>query len=93
MWNVDTHLCGNILFSSSAVAQILTTFDVFYSPQAQARFEVYGTRGTIAVPDPDTFGGPMLLLRRRTRPRPQRPTRRFSARPCRTSTRVIRRSR
>ena len=61
--DVDTHLCANILFSSGAVAQILTTFDVFYSPQAQARFEVYGTRGTIAVPDPNTFGGPVLLLR------------------------------
>ena len=61
--DVDTHLCGNILFSNGAVAQILTTFDVFYSPQAQARFEVYGTRGTIAVPDPNTFGGPVLLLR------------------------------
>lgn len=61
--DVDTHLCGNILFSSGAVAQILTTFDVHYSSQAQARFEVYGTKGTLIVPDPNTFGGPVLLLR------------------------------
>ena len=61
--DVDTYLTGNILFSSGAIAQIFTTFDVYYGPSAQARFEVYGTRGTLVVPDPNTFGGPVLLLR------------------------------
>lgn len=59
--DVDTHLAGNILFSSGAVAQIITTFDVHYT--GMARFEVYGTKGTLIVPDPNTFGGPVLLLR------------------------------
>jgi len=59
--DVDTYLSGNILFSSGAIAQIFTTFDVHYS--SQARFEVYGTKGTIVVPDPNTFGGPILLYR------------------------------
>ena len=61
--DVDTYLAGNILFSSGAIAQVFTTFDVYYAPSAQARFEVYGTRGTLVVPDPNTFGGPLLLLR------------------------------
>ena len=61
--DVDTYLTGNILFSSGAIAQIFTTFDVYYSRNASARFEVYGTKGTIVVPDPNTFGGPVLLLR------------------------------
>lgn len=61
--DVDTYLAGNILFSSGAIAQVFTTFDVYYAPAAQARFEVYGTRGTLVVPDPNTFGGPLLLLR------------------------------
>jgi len=59
--DVDTHLTGSILFSSGAIAQICTTFDVHYT--GQARFEVYGTRGTLVVPDPNCFGGPILLLR------------------------------
>lgn len=59
--DVDTHLTGSILFSSGAIAQICTSFDVYYTDQA--RFEVYGTRGTLVVPDPNTFGGPVLLLR------------------------------
>ncbi|MGI5958666.1 MAG: Gfo/Idh/MocA family protein [Massiliimalia sp.] len=61
--DVDTYLAGNILFTNGAIAQIFTTFDVYYSPFGQARFEVYGTEGTLIVPDPNTFGGPVLLLR------------------------------
>lgn len=59
--DVDTWLSGNIEFQSGAVAQVFTTFDVYYT--AQARFEVYGTKGSLMVPDPNTFGGPVLLLR------------------------------
>lgn len=59
----DTYLAGTILFSSGAIAQLFTTFDVYYAPGASARFEVYGTKGTMVVPDPNTFGGPVLVLR------------------------------
>ena len=59
--DVDTYLSGNILFSNGAIAQLFTTFDVYYTQQA--RFEVYGTKGSLVVPDPNTFGGPVLLLR------------------------------
>ena len=59
--DVDTYLSGNILFESGAVAQLFTTFDVYYTQQS--RFEVYGTKGTLVVPDPNTFGGPVLLFR------------------------------
>lgn len=61
--DIDTHLTGSIAFANGAVAQICTTFDVHYAPGAQCRFELYGTRGTICVPDPNTFGGPVLLMR------------------------------
>jgi predicted dehydrogenase len=60
--DVDTHLAGMIEFTSGAIAQIITTFDVHYT--SQARFELYGTDGTIIVPDPNTFGGPILLFRK-----------------------------
>ena len=59
--DVDTHLAGCIEFSSGAIVQIITTFDVHYS--GQAKFEIYGTEGTLVVPDPNTFGGNVLLLR------------------------------
>ena len=60
--DVDTHLTGNIEFANGAIATIVTTFDAHYT--SQARFEVYGTEGTLVVPDPNTFGGPVLLFRR-----------------------------
>ena len=59
--DIDTYLAGNILFSSGAIASIFTTFDVHYTNQS--RFEVYGTKGTLVVPDPNIFGGPILLYR------------------------------
>lgn len=59
--DVDTYLAGNLEFTSGAIAQVFTTFDVHYT--AQSRFEVYGTKGSLMVPDPNTFGGPVLLLR------------------------------
>lgn len=60
---VDTWLSGNIMFASGAIAQLFMTFDVHYDRHSQARFEIYGTKGTLAVPDPNTFGGPVLLYR------------------------------
>jgi len=56
--DVDTHLTGCIEFTNGAIVQICTTFDVYGS---QCRFEIYGTKGSMVVPDPNCFGGPVLL--------------------------------
>lgn len=61
--DVDTYLTGTMQFTSGAIATIFTTFDVYYGPRNQSRFEVYGTKGTLFVPDPNTFGGPIRLFR------------------------------
>ena len=54
----DTHLTGCIEFTNGAIVQLCTTFDVYGS---QTRFELYGTKGSMVVPDPNTFNGPVLL--------------------------------
>jgi len=59
--DVNTHVAGILNFESGAVDTIFTTFDVVYDKQA--RFEVYGSKGTIIVPDPNYFGGEIKLLR------------------------------
>lgn len=56
-----THLTGMLEFDNGAVGTIITTFDVHYN--SQARFEVYGTEGTMMVPDPNGFGGPIQIYR------------------------------
>ncbi|NLK75532.1 MAG: Gfo/Idh/MocA family oxidoreductase [Clostridiales bacterium] len=59
--DVATYVTGIMDFESGAIGTIFTTFDVHY--KQQARFEVYGSEGTLIVPDPNTFGGPIKLLR------------------------------
>lgn len=56
---VPTHVAGTLQFASGAVATVITSFDVWDS--TLPRIEIYGSRGTLIVPDPNTFGGPILL--------------------------------
>lgn len=58
---VPTYVTGIMNFDNGATGTIFTTFDVCYP--SQARLEIYGTKGTLFVPDPNTFGGPVKLLR------------------------------
>jgi predicted dehydrogenase len=60
--DVPTHINGIINMENDVVATIITTFDVVYN--GQARYEIYGSEGTLFVPDPNGFGGPVQLLRR-----------------------------
>lgn len=56
---VPTHVTGCIRFQSGAIATMITSFDVWDS--TLPRIEIYGTRGTLVVPDPNTFGGPVMV--------------------------------
>lgn len=59
--DVPTHVAGIMDFANGAVGTIITTFDVWAA--RLPRIEVYGTEGSMAVPDPNTFGGPALVRR------------------------------
>ena len=56
-----THVTGLLEFESGALCTLLTSFDVWAS--GLPRLEIYGAEGTLSVPDPDTFGGPVRLRR------------------------------
>ncbi len=58
---VPTHIAGVMDFDGGAVGTIITSFDVhgFNLP----RIEVHGTEGSISVPDPNSFGGPVRLIK------------------------------
>ena len=55
--DVPTYITGVMRFESGAVATLTTTFDVFRSNSHD--IEVYGSKGTLFVPDPNCFGGPI----------------------------------
>ena len=57
---VPTHYSGALEFHSGAVISATISFDVYkhnHSP-----IELYGLEGSLKVPDPNTFGGPVELF-------------------------------
>ncbi len=59
--NTPTHVAGILDFHSGPVATIITSFDVWYGNLP--RIEIYGSEGTLSVPDPNTFNGPVRVRR------------------------------
>ncbi|SFD35299.1 Predicted dehydrogenase [Bacillus sp. OV194] len=57
-----THISGNVEFDSGAIGTIITSFDIHAT--RTPFIEIYGTEGSISVPDPNTFDGPVLLNRK-----------------------------
>ena len=62
---VPTHVAGTLEFRSGALATIVTSFDVFSSELP--RLEIHGSEGSLHLPDPNTFSGPVRLFRRGAR--------------------------
>jgi predicted dehydrogenase len=59
--DVPTHVTGLLDFANGAIGTIITSFDVVGAQLP--RIEVYGTQGTLSVPDPNCFSGTVQLLR------------------------------
>jgi predicted dehydrogenase len=59
---VPTHVAGVIEFAAGAIGTVLMSFDVKGGSQLP-RIELYGSAGTLLVPDPNNFGGQVQLRR------------------------------
>jgi predicted dehydrogenase len=59
--DVPTHVVGILDFASGAIATIVTSFDVW--AHNLPNIEIYGTAGSVSVPDPNTFDGPVKIRR------------------------------
>jgi predicted dehydrogenase len=57
--DVPTHVAGIMDFHNIATGTIITSFDVWGAKLPW--IEVYGTRGSLSVPDPNTFDGPVRV--------------------------------
>lgn len=60
-----THLNAVLDFAAGPVATLITSFDVWSHNLPQ--IEIYGSEGTLSVPDPNIFDGPVRLWRAETR--------------------------
>ncbi|MFO7955628.1 MAG: Gfo/Idh/MocA family oxidoreductase [Candidatus Brocadiia bacterium] len=61
---IPTHIAGVMDFAEGAVGTIITSFDV-YAAQMPC-IQVFGSEGTLNVPDPNTFDGTVRLWRKET---------------------------
>lgn len=58
---VPTHLSGTLEFENGAVITVVTSFDVW--KHSNHCIEIHGETGSIQVPDPNCFGGPVRLFK------------------------------
>jgi len=59
--DVPTYLAGLLDFECGAIGTLITSFDTW--AHNLPHIEIYGTQGTLTVPDPNTFGGPIRVKR------------------------------
>ena len=59
---VPTHVAGIMDFASGPIGTLLTSFDT-KGGSTLPRIEVYGSGGTLLVPDPNGFGGTVSIWR------------------------------
>ena len=58
---VATHAASVLDFEAGPIATMVTSFDVWASEAP--KLELYGAEGSLGLPDPNTFGGPVHLRR------------------------------
>ena len=58
---IPTHITGVVDFSGGPVATLMMSFDVW--SHTLPRIEVYGSEGSLSVPDPNCFDGPVRVRR------------------------------
>lgn len=56
---VPTHVTGILEFAAGCTATMVMSFDVWGANLP--RIELYGTKGSLSVPDPNTFGGQVRI--------------------------------
>jgi predicted dehydrogenase len=56
---IPTHASGTIDFECGAAVTFVMSFDVWHA--VLPRIEIYGSEGSLSVPDPNSFGGPVRV--------------------------------
>lgn len=54
-----THLAALMEFENGAIGQLTTSFDIWH--HTMPHIEIYGTEGSLRVPDPNGFGGEVWI--------------------------------
>lgn len=60
--STPTHVAGLLEFAAGPVGSLITSFDIKGGAELP-RIEIYGSEGSLSVPDPNTFWGPVKVRR------------------------------
>ncbi len=58
--NTPTHIAATLDFATGAIGTFTTSFDLYDTTHSV--LTIYGTGGTLRLPDPNTFGGTISIL-------------------------------
>jgi predicted dehydrogenase len=58
---IPTHVCSTIRFKNGVVGTFTNSFDIFSA--TAPKIEIYGQKGTMVLPDPNHFSGPVMIRR------------------------------
>jgi predicted dehydrogenase len=56
---VDTHFSASLKLACGTIVTLILSFDIWATHLP--RFELYGSDGTLSIPDPNTFDGPAMI--------------------------------
>ena len=59
---IPTHVTGAALMENGVLATVIQSWDMWATSEAE--YAIFGTEGTLYVPDPDKYGEPAYLLRK-----------------------------
>jgi predicted dehydrogenase len=65
--NTPTHFAASLQFESGVIGSLQASFDVWETRDRGTLLTIYGSDGTLHLPDPNTFGGPVTLVHEHTR--------------------------
>ncbi|MBQ7337373.1 MAG: Gfo/Idh/MocA family oxidoreductase [Clostridia bacterium] len=60
---IPTHVCSTLGFKNGVIGTFTNSFDIFGA--TAPKIEVYGEKGTMVLPDPNCFDGPVMIRRYR----------------------------
>ena len=58
---IPTHVCSVMRFENGMLGSFVNSFDIWASDTP--KIEVHGEKGTMVIPDPNRFSGPVLIKR------------------------------
>ena len=62
-----THIATSLQFRSGVIGSLIASFDVWETPERKSVLTIYGSEGTLHLPDPDVSDGPVTLVNGHTR--------------------------